>query len=244
MLLADPEAALRETRRVLRPGGRIALAVWDEPERQPVAHDDHGRGSSRSAWPRRRTPTRPGRSRSPRTGRVEELLEAAGFDDVEVVEPIDFTFRAPTARRLLWETQCALSSRDARARSPASRPPSTTRCATRLDASARRHSTADDGSRRRVPAAHWRRRRSLHRVDCRAPMFYDDDADLTLLDGKTVAIIGFGSQGHAHALNLKDSGVDVVVGLRAGLGSRSPRPRTAGLEVLDRRRRRQRAATS
>ena len=45
-------------------------------------------------------------------------------------------------------------------------------------------------------------------------MYYDDDADLTLLDGKTVAIIGFGSQGHAHALNLKDSGVDVVVGLR------------------------------
>ena len=45
-------------------------------------------------------------------------------------------------------------------------------------------------------------------------MFYDDDADLELLDGKTVAIIGYGSQGHAHALNLKDSGVDVVVGLR------------------------------
>src|SRR6185312_3463724 len=40
------------------------------------------------------------------------------------------------------------------------------------------------------------------------------DADLSLLDGKTVAIIGYGSQGHAHALNLKDSGVDVVVGLR------------------------------
>ena len=46
-------------------------------------------------------------------------------------------------------------------------------------------------------------------------MFYDDDADLSLLDGKTVAIIGYGSQGHAHALNLKDSGVSVVVGLRA-----------------------------
>ena len=45
-------------------------------------------------------------------------------------------------------------------------------------------------------------------------MFYDDDADLHLLDGKTVAIIGYGSQGHAHALNLKDSGVSVVVGLR------------------------------
>ncbi|HLJ03824.1 MAG TPA: ketol-acid reductoisomerase [Solirubrobacteraceae bacterium] len=46
-------------------------------------------------------------------------------------------------------------------------------------------------------------------------MFYDDDADLSLLDGKTVAIIGYGSQGHAHALNLKDSGVSVVVGLRS-----------------------------
>ena len=45
-------------------------------------------------------------------------------------------------------------------------------------------------------------------------MFYDDDADLGLLEGKTVAILGYGSQGHAHALNLKDSGVEVVVGLR------------------------------
>jgi ketol-acid reductoisomerase len=45
-------------------------------------------------------------------------------------------------------------------------------------------------------------------------MFYDDDASLEQLDGKTVAIIGYGSQGHAHALNLKESGVDVVVGLR------------------------------
>src|SRR3954447_886435 len=47
-------------------------------------------------------------------------------------------------------------------------------------------------------------------------MIYDKDADLSLLDGKTVAILGYGSQGHAHALNLKDSGVDVVVGLREG----------------------------
>ena len=45
-------------------------------------------------------------------------------------------------------------------------------------------------------------------------MIYDDDADLGKLDGKTVAILGYGSQGHAHALNLKDSGVSVVVGLR------------------------------
>ena len=62
-------------------------------------------------------------------------------------------------------------------------------------------------------------------------MFYDDDADLGLLDGKTVAIIGFGSQGHAHAMNLKDSGVDVVVGLRPGSRSEAA-AREAGLEVL------------
>ena len=63
-------------------------------------------------------------------------------------------------------------------------------------------------------------------------MFYDDDADLTLLDGKTVAIIGFGSQGHAHALNLKDSGVDVVVGLRPDSKSVQV-AKDAGLEVAD-----------
>ena len=62
-------------------------------------------------------------------------------------------------------------------------------------------------------------------------MYYDDDADLTLLDGKTVAIIGFGSQGHAHALNLKDSGVDVVVGLREGSSSAED-ARAGGLEVV------------
>ncbi|MDX6718167.1 MAG: ketol-acid reductoisomerase, partial [Solirubrobacteraceae bacterium] len=62
-------------------------------------------------------------------------------------------------------------------------------------------------------------------------MFYDDDADLTLLDGKTVAIIGYGSQGHAHALNLKDSGVDVVVGLREGSAS-AAKATEHGLEVL------------
>ena len=51
-------------------------------------------------------------------------------------------------------------------------------------------------------------------------MFYDADCNLSLLDGKTVAIIGFGSQGHAHAMNLKDSGVHVVVGLRPGPSTR------------------------
>ncbi len=62
-------------------------------------------------------------------------------------------------------------------------------------------------------------------------MIYDDQADLKLLDGKTVAIIGYGSQGHAHALNLKDSGVDVVVGLRPDSTS-AAKAREQGLEVL------------
>jgi ketol-acid reductoisomerase len=61
-------------------------------------------------------------------------------------------------------------------------------------------------------------------------MFYDDDADLGRLDGKTVAIIGYGSQGHAHALNLKDSGVSVVVGLRPDSSS-VERARGHGLPV-------------
>ena len=62
-------------------------------------------------------------------------------------------------------------------------------------------------------------------------MIYDGDADLSLLDGKTVAIIGYGSQGHAHALNLKESGVDVVVGLRADSQS-AAKAKADGLEVL------------
>ena len=53
-----------------------------------------------------------------------------------------------------------------------------------------------------------------------AKMYYENDADMALLDGKTVGIVGYGSQGHAHALNLKESGVDVVVGLYEGSRSK------------------------
>jgi len=63
------------------------------------------------------------------------------------------------------------------------------------------------------------------------PMFYDADADLDLLSGKTVAVIGYGSQGHAHALNLRDSGVPVLVGLRPGSSSIEAASEE-GLEVL------------
>ncbi len=63
-----------------------------------------------------------------------------------------------------------------------------------------------------------------------AEMFYDQDADLALIQSKKVAVIGYGSQGHAHALNLRDSGVDVTVGLRAGSPSWS-RAEEHGLRV-------------
>ena len=49
-----------------------------------------------------------------------------------------------------------------------------------------------------------------------AEVFYEDDADLAIVQDRTVAVIGYGSQGHAHALNLRDSGVDVRVGLQVG----------------------------
>ena len=61
-------------------------------------------------------------------------------------------------------------------------------------------------------------------------MIYDKDADLSKLDGKTVAILGYGSQGHAHALNLKESGVEVVVGLREDSSS-AEKARAGGLRV-------------
>jgi ketol-acid reductoisomerase len=63
-------------------------------------------------------------------------------------------------------------------------------------------------------------------------VLYDKDADLSVLDGKTVAVLGYGSQGHAHALNLRDSGVSVVVGLRADSSSRKD-AEAEGLEVLE-----------
>ena len=64
-----------------------------------------------------------------------------------------------------------------------------------------------------------------------ARIFYQQDCDLQKLSGKTVAIIGYGSQGHAHALNLKDSGVNVVVGLYKGSKSWA-KAESQGLKVM------------
>jgi ketol-acid reductoisomerase len=64
-----------------------------------------------------------------------------------------------------------------------------------------------------------------------AEMFYDDDADLSVIQGRNVAVLGYGSQGHAHALSLRDSGVDVRVGLPEGSKSRA-KAEAEGLRVL------------
>ena len=55
-----------------------------------------------------------------------------------------------------------------------------------------------------------------------ATIYYENDADISLLEGKTVGVVGYGSQGHAHALSLNDSGVDVVVGLYEGKRQAGP----------------------
>lgn len=63
-------------------------------------------------------------------------------------------------------------------------------------------------------------------------IYYDKDADLSIIKGMTVAVIGYGSQGHAHANNLKESGVNVIVGLRASSSSVA-KAKEAGLEVKE-----------
>ncbi|MBZ3935827.1 ketol-acid reductoisomerase [Methanimicrococcus blatticola] len=65
-----------------------------------------------------------------------------------------------------------------------------------------------------------------------AQMYYDKDADLNVLKGKTIAVIGYGSQGHAQAMNLKDSGLDVIVGLRKG-GRSWKKAEADGMKVME-----------
>ena len=65
-----------------------------------------------------------------------------------------------------------------------------------------------------------------------AELYYDDNADLSIIQGRTVAVLGYGSQGHAHALSLRDSGVDVRVGLAEGSKSRA-KAEAEGLRVVD-----------
>ena len=65
-----------------------------------------------------------------------------------------------------------------------------------------------------------------------AKLYHESDCNLGLLGNKTVAVIGYGSQGHAHAMNLNESGVNVVVGLRPG-SRHTAKAEAAGLKVMD-----------
>ena len=93
MLLADPEAALRETRRVLRRGGRVALAAWAEPAANPwlTALNDEGEARGLTKLP---AEGEPGPFSFSAPGTIERLLENAGFADIHV-DALDFTFSYP-----------------------------------------------------------------------------------------------------------------------------------------------------
>ena len=107
MLLADPETALTETRRVLRPGGRVTLAAWAAPDDNPWL-SAIGRSIVDLGFGEQPPPGQPGPFAFAQPGRIEELLGAAGFDE-PLVEALDFTMRHPSLDAY-FEHQAAMST--------------------------------------------------------------------------------------------------------------------------------------
>ena len=227
-LHADGRRRGRAARDAPHPAPRRARGAGglDRPGREPVGVAPGARAGRRAATWSRPTPTRPGQFAWARTGIIEERLErrrlrrARGrrrrlHPDLPVLRRLD---RRPARPREPLPRDARRARRGRARRRPGDA------CASRRSRSCRRT------ARSRCPRARGSRSPARSASVACPPCFYDDDADLSLLDGKTVAILGYGSQGHAHSLNLKDSGVDVVVGLREGSAS-VEKARGAGLEV-------------
>lgn len=108
MLLADPETALRETRRILRPGRPVVFAAWTEPDANPWMSAIN-RSVVELGFGERPAPDEPGPFAFSDRGRIEELLDAAGFEGLEL-EALDFVFPFASQEEH-WEHQLAMSTR-------------------------------------------------------------------------------------------------------------------------------------
>jgi SAM-dependent methyltransferase len=149
MLLADPETALRETRRILRPGRNVVLAAWTDPAANPWMTAITS-SIVELGFGERPAPDEPGPFAFSDGARLEELLHAAGFEEVEI-EAFDFAFTLASQDEH-WEHQLAMSTR-MREQVAALSPAEHTALRDAVDAKTAQH-LAEDGTLR-LPARTW-----------------------------------------------------------------------------------------